>query len=215
MEIINNHMHLKLLENSQIWNSVIITLSFIVFSAAWLLFCLNIVNTSFKLNWEMTWNRLCVSIAYTLIIKSAQPNQSDLILPVLHNQLPCILSLHRTLEYHHLFCIICSQLEPQPLLFIFCSDQQIPTVLFFCIATHWSVALHSHTNSSTCFPSPRPSPEHWLFWSCLHFALLCLFTPLVWPSFWLRRRWNLSHLLFLLNITSSNKLLFSFYYLSF
>lgn len=92
------------------------------------------------------------------------------------SQLPCIVSLGSCCRVSR------SSLQPQPLLCICCSDQQIPTVLFFCSVTHWSVALHSHTcthtHSSTCFPSPTPSPAHWLFWSCQHFcSSLLLHSP--------------------------------------
>lgn len=73
--------------------------------------------------------------------------------------LPCILSSGRTLEYLLLLCITRSQLEPQPLLCMCCSDQRIPAVLFFCSVTHWSVAPHTHTHSTRphAFLLPHPA----------------------------------------------------------
>ena len=62
------------------------------FSAAWHSFCPNTASTSFKLSWGTTWNKLCVSIASTLVINSVQTHQSDPIPPVPRSQLPCILS---------------------------------------------------------------------------------------------------------------------------
>lgn len=118
------------------------------------------------------------------MINSVQTNQSYLIMLVPHNQLPCILSMGRTLEYLLWLCMTRSWLRPQPLLCMCCSDQRIPMVLFFCSVTHWSVAPHSHTHSSTCFPSPTPRPST----SSFDLVYILLFSPLRWPSSCLRRR---------------------------
>ena len=78
-------------ENHKLLSPVWLRLS-VFFSAAWLSFCQNTANTSFKQSWGTTWNKLCVSIASALVINTVQTHQSDLIPLVPRSQLPCILS---------------------------------------------------------------------------------------------------------------------------
>lgn len=124
--------------------------------AAWLLRCRNTVNTSFKLNWGTTWRRPCVSTALWISAGPGVDSQA------------CFSLLGHSLYW---CCFAGSLLERQPLLHM-CRWDQIPTVLFFCSVTHWSVRLYSPAHASTCFPSARPSPGSSLF--DLHFSHLPL-----------------------------------------
>lgn len=124
-------------------------MSVVIFSAAWLLCCLNTVNTSFKLNWGMILNKPCVSMTYTATITSMQTNHYPhaYCLWVFLLSVPtCFVLLVHSWNHSDSFVF-----TPQ--------NCQIPTEFLFSSATHWSVTLRSHTNSSTCFPSHIPSPS--------------------------------------------------------
>lgn len=86
--------------------SVINSLTVIIFFAAWPLFCLSTVNTSFKLNWGMTWNKPCVSTAHALMLTYSKQttNRSIKLNFTGASRLPSIISLSCTLGYLHLLC---------------------------------------------------------------------------------------------------------------
>lgn len=145
-------------------------MSVVIFSAAWLLCCLNTVNTSFKLNWGMILNKPCVSMTYTATIASMQTNHYPhaYCLWVFLLSVPtCFVLLVHSWNHSDSFVF-----TPQ--------NCQIPTEFLFSSATHWSVTLRSHTNSSTCFPSHIPSPSTGSF-DLISFFLL--FHPSLLPSF--------------------------------
>lgn len=150
-----------------------LSLSVIIFSAAWLLCCLNTVNTSFKLNWGMILNKPCVSMTYTVMITSMQTNHYPYAycLWVLLLSVPtCFVLLVHSWNHSDSFVF-----TPQ--------NCQIPTEFLFSSATHWSVTLRSHTNSFTCFPSHIPSPSTGSFdLISFFFALPSFFTPFIWAS---------------------------------
>lgn len=83
---------------------------------------------------------------------------------------------------------LCSQLSPLALYSLFLAGTTTtplyallrpdPHSIFFCSVTHWSVALYSHTHSSTCFPSHRPSTST----SSFDLVYILLSSPSLLPS---------------------------------
>lgn len=168
-------------------------MSVVIFSAAWLLCCLNTVNTSFKLNWGMILNKPCVSMTYTTTIASMQTNHYPhaYCLWVFLLSVPtCFVLLVHSWNHSDSFVF-----TPQ--------NCQIPTEFLFSSATHWSVTLRSHTNSSTCFPSHIPSP------STGSFDLISFFySSILLYSLHL----GFSHLLIIISITKLVVFLFLFFF---